>query len=122
MESLPAAKPTASIATFETELGRCAVRWTDVGISGVLLPTAGGRPGPRIEDGVAVPPFVRHAIDGMAAVMAGEPVDLRDVPLDESRHRPFRRAVYAATREIAPGTTRSYGEVARSIGSPRRRS
>ena len=43
------------MVTFETELGRCALRWTDVGISGVLLPKAGGRPGPALEDGVAVP-------------------------------------------------------------------
>jgi len=118
MESRAAARPTASIATFETELGRCAVRWTDVGISGVLLPSAAGRSGPRIEDGLSAPPFVRAAIDGMAAVLAGEPRDLRDVPLDERGIDAFRQAVYAATREIAPGTTRSYGEVARVIGRP----
>ena len=45
---------TTSMVTFETELGQCALRWTDVGISGVLLPKAGGRPGPSIEDGVAI--------------------------------------------------------------------
>ena len=104
--------------TFDTELGRCAVRWTDAGISGVLLPTAGGLPGPRLEDGAAVPPFVREAIDGMVAVMAGVARDLRDIPIDDRGVDPFRRAVYAATREIGPGTTRSYGEVARSIGYP----
>lgn len=107
---------TPSTVTFDTELGRCAVRWTEAGISGVLLPTAGGRPRPRLEDGVSVPPFVREAIDGMVAVMAGVARDLRDVPIDDRGIDPFRRAVYAATREIAPGTTRSYGEVARSIG------
>ena len=108
----------SSTVTFETELGRCAVRWTGAGISGVLLPTAGGRVGPRLEDGPAVPPFVREAIDGMVAVLAGAARDLRDVPLDEGGIDSFRRAVYAATREIAPGSTRSYGEVARSIGYP----
>jgi methylated-DNA-[protein]-cysteine S-methyltransferase len=50
--------------------------------------------------------------------MAGAARDLRDVPLDERGVDEFRRAVYAATREIAPGTTRSYGEVARAIGRP----
>lgn len=106
--------------TFETELGRCAVRWTEAGISGVLLPTAGGRSRPRLEDRAptSVPPFVRDAIDGMVAVLAGEPRDLRDVPLDDGAIDPFRRLVYAVTREIAPGSTRSYGEVARSIGHP----
>jgi methylated-DNA-[protein]-cysteine S-methyltransferase len=107
-----------STVTFDTELGRCAVRWTDAGISGVLLPTVGGRSGPRLEDGAQVPRFVREAIDGMVAVMAGVARDLRDVPIDDRGVDQFRRAVYAATREIRPGTTQSYGEVARSIGYP----
>jgi methylated-DNA-[protein]-cysteine S-methyltransferase len=104
--------------TFDSPLGRIAVRWTDAGIAGVFLPVSGGRSGSRIEDGVAVPPFVRRAIDGIVAVMTGEPRDLCDVPLDDRGIDAFRRDVYAATREIPPGTTRSYGEVARSIGRP----
>ena len=39
---------TTSMVTFDTELGRCAVRWSEAGINGVLLPKAGGRPGPSI--------------------------------------------------------------------------
>ena len=109
---------TTSMVTFETELGRCALRWTDVGISGVLLPKVGGRPGPAFEDGVVVLAFVRKAIDGIVAVMAGEARDLRSIPLDAQGVDDFRRAVYAATREIPAGTTRSYGEVARAIGRP----
>ena len=104
--------------TFDTELGRCAVRWTETGISGVLLPKAGGRPSPSIEEGVAVPRFVADAIDGMTAVMAGHARDLRKVPLDERGIDDFRRAVYAVTRDIPAGSTRSYGEVAKAIGRP----
>ena len=107
---------TTNQVSFETALGRCAVRWTDAGISGVLLPHRDGRPGPAIEDGVEVPPFVRRAIEGMRATLAGEPADLRDAPLDESAVEAERRAVYTATRDIPPGTTRSYGEVARAMG------
>jgi methylated-DNA-[protein]-cysteine S-methyltransferase len=106
------------MVTFDTELGRCAVRWSEAGISGVLLPKAGGRPGPFYEEGVAVPRFVAEAIEGIVAVMAGHARDLRDVPLDERGIDDFRRAVYAATRDIPAGTTRSYGEVARAIGRP----
>jgi len=51
-------------------------------------------------------------------VLAGEPQDLRFVVLDEQPIDPFRREVYAATREIPAGTTMSYGEVARAIGRP----
>jgi methylated-DNA-[protein]-cysteine S-methyltransferase len=109
---------TTSMVTFETELGRCALRWSDAGISGVLLPTAVGRSGPSYEAGVAVPRFVAEAIDGIVAVMAGTSHDLRSVPLDERGINDFRRAVYAATRDIPAGTTRSYGEVARAMGRP----
>jgi methylated-DNA-[protein]-cysteine S-methyltransferase len=109
---------TTSIVCFETALGRCAIRWSDAGITGVLLPSAHGRPGPALEDGVAVPPFVRAAIEGIVAVMAGEAQDLHEIPLDERGIDDWRRTVYAATREIRPGTTRSYGEVARAIGRP----
>jgi methylated-DNA-[protein]-cysteine S-methyltransferase len=104
--------------TFDTELGRCGVRWTDAGISGVLLPNAGGRPGHAFEEGIALPEFVREAIEGIVAVMAGESPDLRSVPLDERGIDDFRRAAYAATRDIPAGTTRSYGEVARAMGRP----
>jgi methylated-DNA-[protein]-cysteine S-methyltransferase len=109
---------TAPLVTFDTALGRCAVRWSAAGISGVLLPERRLRPGSRLEDDPDLPAGVRTAIDGIVAVLGGAPRDLRDIVLDERGIDPFRRAVYAATRDIAPGTTRSYGEVARAIGQP----
>jgi methylated-DNA-[protein]-cysteine S-methyltransferase len=107
-----------SMITFETALGRCAVRWTQEGISGVLLPTRNGRPGPAVEDGTDVPSFIRAAIEGMVAVMAGRRHDLGNLPLDTRGVDAFRQAVYSATRNIPPGTTRTYGEIARAIGRP----
>lgn len=112
--------PTMSMITFETALGRCGVRWSEAGITRVLLP------GPSVparlafdrEDGGDMPRFVRRAIDGIVAVMAGTADDLRDVLLDDRGIDEFRRAVYAATRTIPPGTTRSYGEIARAIARP----
>ena len=109
---------TTTMVTFDTELGRCGVAWSETGITRVLLPVTGGLPGPAVEDGIAVPDFVERAIAGMIEVMAGRAVDLRDVPLDDTGIDDFRRAVYAATREIAPGTTESYGAIARAIGRP----
>ena len=38
--------------------------------------------------------------------------------LDERAIDPLRRAVYAATRTIRPGTTATYGDVTRAIGRP----
>lgn len=107
---------TRSTITFETALGRCGVRWTDAGVTGVLLPSPRLDDGPRLEGGVAVPAFVRAAIDGMTAVLGGDARDLRDIPLDQRDIDDFRRQVYAATRAIEPGTTRSYGDVARTLG------
>ena len=109
---------SSGLVTFETALGRCAARWTEAGISGVRLPTRRGQPGARVEDRSDLPAFVRLAVDGMTAVMAGEHRDLRDVPLDVRGIDAFRRAVYAAAREIEPGRTRTYGEIARAIGDP----
>lgn len=105
---------TISMTTFETALGRCGVRWSEAGITGVLLPGSRSLDGPAV-DAADLPAFVRRAIAGMTAAMAGEPADLRDVPLDLAGIDDPRRIVYAATREIPAGSTRSYGEVARSI-------
>ena len=51
--------------TFETALGRCGVRWSEAGITGVLLPGSRSLDGPSV-DAADVPPFVRRAIDGIA--------------------------------------------------------
>jgi methylated-DNA-[protein]-cysteine S-methyltransferase len=106
---------TISMATFETALGRCGVCWSDAGITGVLLPGSRSLAGSAQEAGADVPAFVRRAIDGMTAVMSGTAEDLRDVPLDLSEIDDLRRAVYAATRAIPAGSTRTYGEIARAI-------
>ena len=63
------------------------------------------------------PEPVRAAIAGMQALLAGQPRNLQEIPLDMSRISPFHQRVYAVTRTIAPGQTRTYGEVAEQIGS-----
>ena len=107
-----------SIVAFETPLGTCALRWTDAGIASVRLPSPRTAGLPRVEDHAAIPPAVGAAIDGIVAVLGGNTVDLGFVILDEHGIDPLRRAVYAATRTIRPGTTATYGDVARAIGRP----
>lgn len=102
-------------AGFDTALGRCALRWTDAGITAVLLPHPDGRAGPGVEEGDPLPAFVLEAIEGICATMAGRPADLRSVPLDLEAVDDRRRAIYDETRTIRPGHTRSYGEVARAL-------
>ena len=111
---------TASQITFETTLGRCGLAWSETGVTRVWLPGARGLAGPGVEevDAAQLPPFVARAIEGMTALYAGTPDDLSDIPFDDREIDDFRRAVYAAAREIPPGATRSYGELARAIGRP----
>jgi methylated-DNA-[protein]-cysteine S-methyltransferase len=110
-----------AIAAFETELGVCGVCWSAAGILSVELPSARTAAWPRVEHDVPVPEDVRAAIEGIRAVLSGERRDLRDlrdIRLDERGIDPFRRRVYAATRAIEPGTTTTYGQIARAIGEP----
>jgi methylated-DNA-[protein]-cysteine S-methyltransferase len=98
---------------FETAIGTCGVEWSESGITRIHLP------GPRVHGAGPEPPRpVWAAIEGMVALLAGERRGLTRVVLDERGIDPFRRAVFAATRAIGPGTTASYGEIAHAIGAP----
>lgn len=97
---------------FETAIGTCGVRWTELGITEVLMP------GSRLCVSEEAPDFVRTAVAGMVALLGGVRVDLLSVRLDERGVGEFRRRVYAATRAVGPGATASYGEIARAIGEP----
>jgi methylated-DNA-[protein]-cysteine S-methyltransferase len=102
------------LTTFETAIGTCGLRHGPAGITRVYLP---GRP----REGTApadAPADVQAAVEAIQALFRGEPRDLREVVLDESEVDEFRRAVYAATRQVAPGTTASYGDIAKAIGQP----
>ena len=101
---------------FGHGLGTCAIRWTETGIAGVGLPSRRTDGLPRVGEGGDVPESVLEAIQAIVAVLAGERRDLGFVALDERAIEPFRREVYAATRRVAPGTTATYGEIARAIG------
>jgi methylated-DNA-[protein]-cysteine S-methyltransferase len=103
---------------FSTALGTCGVTWSSRGITGVSLP--GPRPlrGVDVLDADDVPVSVLDAVTGMVALLDGERRDLTAISLDETGIDPFRRGVYAATRQIEPGTVATYGEIARAVGSP----
>ena len=104
------------IVAFATALGTCAVCWTEAGIASVCLPSPRTEELPTADDVGAIPPRVGRAIEALVAVMSGAPVDLGFVALDERGIDERRRAVYAATRRIPAGATRTYGEIARTIG------
>lgn len=114
---------TESFALFETPIGICAVLWRGGRITGSALPAplterldaviARNHPGVR-EAGP--PPFVAAAIAAITALLSGEARDLADIPLDLDDLGDFERRVYALARDIAPGETRTYGDLARDLG------
>jgi methylated-DNA-[protein]-cysteine S-methyltransferase len=55
------------------------------------------------------------AIEGIVALLRGEPADFSDVTLDMSDIRAFNQRVYAFTRSIPRGETRTYAEVAAQL-------
>ncbi|HLI58654.1 MAG TPA: MGMT family protein [Solirubrobacteraceae bacterium] len=125
--------------SFPTALGECALDWDPDGITRVHLPRvaatrrrplgAAGSPVTSAIDPPAdpivrlpasptvdPPAHVRAAAELIARLLAGEPVDLRGIPVSHDRRvAPFARRVYALTREIGPGETTTYGELARRL-------
>lgn len=59
---------------------------------------------------------LRAALEAMAAFLAGDLDALDDLPIDLEDRPDWDRSVLDAVRGIRPGTTASYGDVARMIG------
>jgi methylated-DNA-[protein]-cysteine S-methyltransferase len=117
--------PSLAFALFDTALGTCGIVWSMRGIAAVQLPEADEhRTRARIEKRfpqareTSPPGDVQNAIDGMAALLAGEPCDLTDIVIDDAGTPEFNRRVYAIVRAIPPGQTMTYGEVASRLGDP----
>ena len=62
------------------------------------------------------PPATQQAIEGLTALLRGEPRDLADVRIDNADTPEFNAKVYAIARTIPPGQTMTYGEIAERLG------
>ena len=112
-------------ALFPTAIGQCAIAWTDREIVGAQLPERDEsalrkRMQRRFPDGAegSPPAMVQRAVDGITALLGGEHRDLLEVPLAMHGLAPFDRDVYEAARAVPPGTTVTYGDIAKRIGEP----
>ena len=114
---------------FDTALGRCGIAWGAQGVLAVQLPEtndAGTRRRllrglvsvPPVQTRQALPEFVQRAIEGVVALLRGEPRDLREIVLDMQRIPPFHQRVYELARAIDPGQTMTYGEIAQALSLP----
>ena len=60
---------------------------------------------------------IRQVERWLQAYFSGREADTSSIPLD-ARGQPFEMRVWSALRQIPPGTTTTYGAIARQIGAP----
>ena len=111
---------------FDTMIGRCGIAWGHAGIVGVQLPEAREIETRRRlyhfhpEAREQRPPLnVEVAIEGIVALLRGQPGDLSDVALDMTGMPAFNQRVYQQAQTIPRGETRTYGEIAAALGVSR---
>jgi methylated-DNA-[protein]-cysteine S-methyltransferase len=110
---------------FDTPIGTCSLVWKDETVIGLRLPEANAattrarikRRWPEAEE-TTPPPGMQRIIERVLALLAGEAVDLGDVPLDFGDAPEFHRRAYEVARTIPPGQTVTYGEIAQRLGVP----
>jgi methylated-DNA-[protein]-cysteine S-methyltransferase len=129
------------ISLVATQLGTIGIVWNDIGLTRLALPTVSCTPRSgnatdatdataddtelstylaRFTSDAPEPPtgLGLVAATRIVALFEGARDDLTDLPLDLRDVPPFHREVYEATRRIPPGETRTYGEIAKVVGSP----
>ncbi|MCB1384720.1 MAG: methylated-DNA--[protein]-cysteine S-methyltransferase [Nitratireductor sp.] len=112
------------LTLFDTALGRCGIAWGDNGIlSASFAEDSDDRTRAhlrrRAKDAVetdAVPAEIATVIADIRALMAGASKDLMQARLDLRDLGAFETELYALTRAIGPGETRTYGDLARALG------
>jgi len=114
--------PIIGATACQTALGWVAFAWSERGLTAMTLPqpteaealrqvpvpTGEGAPPPGLDPAALVEKLHRY--------FEGEPVTF-DEPLDSSIGTEFQRRVWAITRAIPRGQTRSYGQIASEAGT-----
>jgi methylated-DNA-[protein]-cysteine S-methyltransferase len=110
-------------ALFDTRIGICGIEWGPRGINGVQLPMGSeekirARIRQRRGDIAEAEPTteVKAAIDRIVALLEGKADDLADIALDLDDVPEFNRGVYDIARQIPPGKTLTYGDIAKRLG------
>jgi methylated-DNA-[protein]-cysteine S-methyltransferase len=108
---------------FRTSIGACGIAWGARGVAAVQLPEASESATVarllRTLAGASLQrpaPEQQRIVDDIVALLAGQPRDLRHIRLDLRHVPPFHQRVFEVVRNIPPGCTRSYGEVAALCG------
>ena len=120
--------PAPSTHVFLTELGWMALAWNEEALSRLTfghpsaaaaiasLDASGEWILPRADQ---LPKWVANLADRLSSYAAGNDERFDDVPLDLAHLTDFQRKVVAQCRRIRRGRTRTYGELAAALGTPR---
>ena len=122
----------AAYCLFETPLGTCGIAWKEregsripPAVTFFQLPEAtrsltdgriAGSSGGR--KARVPPPHIAGIIRRVRKHLRGEVQDFLDIAVDPGGRGPFARQVYETVRNIPPGRTRSYGEIAAEMDRP----
>ncbi|HSN31697.1 MAG TPA: methylated-DNA--[protein]-cysteine S-methyltransferase [Ideonella sp.] len=106
--------PIVAQARADTPLGPVTLAATAHGLAGVWFDGQAHHPGALDAPVDAAQPHLARAIVELAEYFAGTRREFT-LPLDPGG-TPFQRDVWRALARVAPGTTASYGEIARRIG------
>lgn len=113
----------AHFSLFDTALGGMAIVWRGSAVIGLRLPD---RDADHLRRSVTkgFPAATEHALDGaakeaadaVAALVSGEKRDLTFVAVELPAFDAVTLGALTAARDIPPGETATYGEVARKLG------
>jgi methylated-DNA-[protein]-cysteine S-methyltransferase len=119
---------SAGYLLFDSAIGHCGLAWGGRGLTGVLLPEGSEdetrlrmrRQHPLLHEvpEPASPAPVRAAVTRIRGLLLAGKDDLQDLELDMSDLPAFHVRVYSLVRAIGPGSTATYGEIARRLGEP----
>jgi methylated-DNA-[protein]-cysteine S-methyltransferase len=109
-------------AIFDTAVGRCGIVWSEAGVVAIQLPEAREletrrrlfRLYPEARE-MRPSAMIEIATQAIATALRGRDADFSEIALDMEGVSRFSQRVYALTRAIPRGETRTYGEVATAM-------
>lgn len=113
---MPAFHHITAQARYDTPLGRVLIARTERGLAGLWFESQKWHPESIDAPERADDELLQEAASQIGDYFAGRRTRF-ELPLD-LHGSPFQRSVWQALCEIESGATRSYGEIARHIGTP----
>ncbi len=102
----------------DTPVGPVRLYFSERGLTALEFGSARGQAAPEEEAPPALAPMMAAVRKGLTAYFAGHPADLSSLALAPQGTQ-FQLRVWQELRKIPRGTTISYGELARRVGSPK---